>query len=237
MTPFVRWGPGHIGAILLTVAVPLLLAAWARRDPSGRRARWCAAGFAAVLLIQAIQLFVWGRRGRATIWTDLLPMHLCDWALLACVVACLARRQLAFELAYFWGLAGTLQGLITPDLEFGFPSAHFFSFFVGHGGIIASVLFLVAALGFRPRWSSVARAYAGLLIYAVLAAGVNSVAGTNFGYLRAKPDVPSLLDHLGPWPWYIASLAAIGIVNFTLLHLPWAVADRVRRGRTRATAP
>jgi hypothetical integral membrane protein (TIGR02206 family) len=227
--PFERWGPGHLGAIALTIAVPLLLSLWTRRDPSGRAGRWSSAFLVAILVSQALMLLFWLRRDRAERWFDMMPLQLCDWALWVCVVACVARRQLAYEFAYFWGMAGTLQGMITPDLEFGFPSVHFLAFFVGHGGIIGTVIFLTAGLRFRPHWSSVARAYAGLLGYAAIAGGFNAVFGTNYGFLSAKPSVASLLDLLGPWPWYIASLALLGLVNFAVLYVPWAVVDW-RRG-------
>ena len=34
----------------------------------------------------------------------------------ACATACVTRKQWIFEIAYFWGLAGTIHGLLTPDL-------------------------------------------------------------------------------------------------------------------------
>ena len=43
-----------------------------------------------------------------------LPMQLCDWALFLTVASLLWRSPRCFEVAYFWGLAGTLQGLLTP---------------------------------------------------------------------------------------------------------------------------
>ena len=45
-----------------------------------------------------------------------LPLNLCDWAQGALIVALLSRNQRAYELGYFWGLGGTLQGVITPDV-------------------------------------------------------------------------------------------------------------------------
>jgi len=36
------------------------------------------------------------------------------------------RCLLAVELTYFWGLAGTLQAVVTPDLSAGFHQREFF---------------------------------------------------------------------------------------------------------------
>jgi hypothetical integral membrane protein (TIGR02206 family) len=229
MVPFERWGTDHIVALALTVAVPLALAAWTRRAGAGGVRRACESFFVAILVGETLVRIVWLHAHDALpAWVHLAPMHMCDWALWACVLTCIWRRRLAFECAYFWGLAGTLQGLITPDLAYDFPSMQFALFFLGHSGIVGCVLYLVASGAFRPTWSSVRRAYVGLLVYGVAAGLYDAVTHTNFGYLRAKPSVPSLLDHLGPWPWYIGSLLAVAAVNFVLLYLPWAIADRWR---------
>jgi len=56
-----------------------------------------------------------------------LPFHLCDVAAFAGAVALLKRDPLAAELVYFFGLAGTLNGLITPALLQDFPHLTFFA--------------------------------------------------------------------------------------------------------------
>ena len=40
---------------------------------------------------------------------DFMPLHLCHLALFVCVAACITQSQRAFDVAYFWGLGGTLQ--------------------------------------------------------------------------------------------------------------------------------
>jgi hypothetical integral membrane protein (TIGR02206 family) len=229
MPPFVRWGPSHLAACLVTIALPLLLAAWARADRTQRRARVIAVIFALVLLAKEIGQGVWVIRDLGESWTGMLPLHLCDFALFACVIAALARNQLAYELAYFWGLAGTMQGLLTPELQYGFPTLYYWYFFIGHGGIVATVLFLTfAKLGLRPRWRSVLHAYVGVLAYALVVGAINAALKTDYGFLCAKPAGGSLLDVLGPWPWYIGSLTLVALLFFVVLYLPWAIADAAR---------
>ena len=119
--------------------------------------------------------------------------------------------------------------MFTPDLPVDFPHPRFIEFFLVHCGIVVGVMYLVFGLGMRPVRGSVWRAFGMANVYLVCAAVVNVTCGTNFGYLRAKPAKASLMDVLGPWPWYIGSLVGLALVLFGLLYAPWWWADRSRR--------
>ena len=226
MPIFVRWGPPHLVAIALTALVPFLLSWWCHRKATLNRTRLVGSGISLLLLGTIVAQFLLLDRGSAPRWQDMMPLHLCDLALFACAIACLGRNQRIFEIAYFWGLAGTLHGLITPDLEHAFPAREFWFFFLGHGGIIGSVLFMVAGMRMRPQRGSVFRVFFTTLVYGAVAAIFNLLFDTNYGYICAKPVSASLLDLMGPWPWYILSLAVAGIISFLILYLPWALADQ-----------
>jgi hypothetical integral membrane protein (TIGR02206 family) len=154
-----------------------------------------------------------------------LPMHLCDWATIAAILALLFRWQLSYELAYFWSLGGTLQALLTPDIVDDFPTIWFLVFFFGHGTVIVSVIFLTLALGMRPWPQSLLRAFLWSNVYLLCAALVNYLFDANYGYLREKPQRASLLDYLGPWPIYIAGLEIVAAFMFLVLYAPFFIAD------------
>jgi uncharacterized membrane protein YwaF len=40
-----------------------------------------------------------------------------------------------------------------------------------------------------------------------------------------KPPTASLIDVLGPWPWYLLALEGIAFVIFFILYLPFAIKD------------
>ena len=82
---------------------------------------------------------------------NILPFHLCDIAAFLAGFALLTPRPLVRELCYCWGLAGTLQALLTPNLPHLFPHPIFFSFFIHHGIIVITAAFLTLAEGWRPR--------------------------------------------------------------------------------------
>src|SRR6185503_2845267 len=94
-----------------------------------------------------------------------LPLNLCDWAQGALIVALLSRNQFAYELGYFWGLGGTLQGVITPDVGRGFPDIQFLLFMLDHAGLIAALLYLTLGTRLRPVPESLPRVIAATLIY------------------------------------------------------------------------
>jgi hypothetical integral membrane protein (TIGR02206 family) len=155
-----------------------------------------------------------------------LPLQLCDVACFVSAAALWTRRPLLVELTWFWGLAGTANGLITPDLPNHFPDFLFLQYFLTHGGIVVAAFLLVVGLRIAPRpWSAV-RAF-GLTFRLLLADGVVDLAlDANYLYLRHPPAVHSLFDLLGPWPWYIAGAAAVALVSFLLLELPFTLARR-----------
>jgi hypothetical integral membrane protein (TIGR02206 family) len=133
--------------------------------------------------------------------------------------------QLGVELTYFWGLAGTLQAVATPDLSVGFPHLDFFEFVVGHVGIVIAALFLVVGLGQKPRPGAVWRVLAITVAYTAAVGVVDAAIGANYMFLARRPAHVSLLSVLGPWPWYLLSGTGVAIVLLLALDLPF------RRGR------
>ncbi|MEO0414044.1 MAG: TIGR02206 family membrane protein [Verrucomicrobiota bacterium] len=159
------------------------------------------------------------------------PMHLCDLAGFCGMIALLTRgkRRIFVELTYFWGLAGTINGLITPDLAAGFPHPRFWGFFLLHLGVVITAIWLVAGMRAYPRRGSVWKVFGITQIYVLVAGLVNLLTGHNYGFLRHKPEnvEGSLLDLLGPWPIYILWLELVALGLFWLLYMPF-----VRRNRS-----
>jgi hypothetical integral membrane protein (TIGR02206 family) len=226
--PFERFGSAHLGVIALTFVTPLFLAAVVRWSGSTALARTVSWLLVALLIgAKALMLILLARDRELTI-VNAAPMYLCDWAAVAAVIALVHPNEWAYELAYFWALAGTLQALLTPDLSYEFPDPRFISFFALHGGVIASVLYMTMGIGMRPVPMSILRALAGSAVYLVVTMAVNAIFGTNYGYLSAKPAHASLLDYMAPWPFYIAQLALLAILSCLVCYLPFFIVDRLR---------
>ena len=222
------FGPTHLWTLTLIAVVAAMLVIAVRLARSPAVERLVAFSLAALLVANAV--ITYGARLTADRFDvkTWLPMHLCDWAAAAIVVALCFRWQWSYELAYFWSLGGTLQALLTPDIVDDFPTIWFLVFFFGHGTAIVSVIFLTLALGMRPWPQSLLRAFLWSNVYLLCAALVNYMFDANYGYLREKPQRASLLDYLGPWPIYIAGLEIVAALMFLVLYAPFFIADRLR---------
>jgi hypothetical integral membrane protein (TIGR02206 family) len=210
------WVAVAVGAALCAIACVV-----ARRAP-GRPARAVGYSISAVLAVDAVTFVL-----RPVVeggWTarSSLPLNLCDVALVIAAVVCsYPRWQLGVELTYFWGLAGTLQGVLTPDLTVGFPDVRFFQFVAGHVGIVTAALYLTVGLRRAPRPGSVLRVFAITAAYTGAVGIFDWLADANYMYLARVPGRTSLLSVLGPWPWYIAGAAGVAIVLFAVLAAPF----------------
>src|SRR5579863_3957048 len=223
--PFVFMGTSHVTAIALSFAAPAALSGIARRYNTARTdeiIRWTLAFV--IALNWALWMALLYFKGWLNIGNE-IPLNLCDWATVAVFIALLLPTQRSFEVAYFWALCGTLQALITPDCVYDFPDAQFTLFFVYHGGIIAAVLYLTLGRGMRPVPMSFPRVIGWTLIYGAVAGAADAVLGTDYGFLRAKPDHLTLLSYLSPWPYYLPELVLVAIVFMAICYLPFFVGD------------
>jgi hypothetical integral membrane protein (TIGR02206 family) len=212
----------HLAALIVTAALCVALPLAARRNP-GHWTSLFSRGLALLLLgaFLAYPLVI-GLRGDYDLDFD-LPLHLTDIVTVVAALALWTRRPLLFELTYFWGLTASVQAVLTPALsEDDGPSTFlFWNYFVTHSGVVLGALFLAVGLGLTPRRGAVGRVFLATAAWAAVAAIGNAITGGNYMFLSEKPETGSLLDYLGPWPWYIASSALLALALFKLLDLPF----------------
>ncbi len=220
-------GTPHLVAIALTALAPVLLIRAVRRWNSPRLARTICVALAAVLLASQISGWVDNFRlhGGEIFVREHLPLHLCGISSLLSVVVLLARHRLAYELVYFWGLAGAGNAVLTPDVVEGWPTFPFIRFFVSHGGVVVAAAFATWGLGMRPTFASLLRAWGVANLLAVVIGGINIALGANYMFLSEKPVAPSPFL-LFPWPWYLLWLNLVAFVFFLLCYLPVRVENR-----------
>jgi hypothetical integral membrane protein (TIGR02206 family) len=200
----------------------------ARLRPGGWTGPFAKA-LAVLLVVNQLSWYAVERSSLSVQWS--LPLGLCEIGTFVAAAALWWRRHLLVELTYFWGLGGTIQALLTPELYNLFPSYYYFQYYINHGGMVLAALYLVAGLELVPGRGAVVRVAAITFSYMVVVAGIDRLTGGNYLYLVSPPPTFSLLDVLGPWPWYIGSMIVLGIVVLVLLDLP------LRPARSRAPEP
>jgi hypothetical integral membrane protein (TIGR02206 family) len=224
----VPFGPAHLGALASVAVLAVALVALVRARP-GVAPPVRLALAAGIVALVAFELSVGAREGWLG-WMALLPLELCDAALVLTVVTLVAPRRATAEVVYFWAVSGTLLAMLTPELAWSFPRWEFVVFFGLHGLVLVAALVLVFGLGLRPRPGAPLRVFGITAGWAALAGLVNLALGTNYMYLRHKPVVPTPLDWMGPWPVYIGVGAAVALALFLVLALPfqreWRAARR-----------
>lgn len=230
--PFAFLGAAHLTALGLVLALNLLFVWW--RGRASVRTRLAFRYTAAVLLLvnEAVWLLWNYDTGQWTIQT-MLPLHLCSVMVYVGAAALISRSQALYEPLYFLGIGGAFQALMTPNLgPYGFPHFRFLSAFISHGLILSAPVYLTLVEGLRPTWASLWRVVLLGNLYVGFVGVVNWLIGSNYMYIAHAPDTPTVIDSLGPWPWYVLGMEALGIVTMVILYLPFAIGDRRAAGRS-----
>lgn len=224
---FVVFSAEHLATlgVIATLGGTLIVIARSGRWPRLIRGlEWVLVG---LLLLSWPAEWLSARSVNYVTWEEILPLHLCDLASFTGAAGLIWHHRFAAELTYFWAMAGTLNGLITPTAKYAFPHPTFFAFFLLHGTVVATAAYLVAGRRLWPQPGAVWRVFGASLAYLAAIAAVNSQLGTNFAFIRHKPESASLLDALGAWPWYVLTLIPLALVIFSILYFPFWLVRRL----------
>lgn len=234
---FEAYGTSHQAVILLLLVGATLLVWSGRSHPRSSAARRLGKALALAILLLTLPLQILYFTPAYWSLQRTLPLNLCDLAWMVAVIALWTHRRWAVALTYYWGLTLTTQAVLTPDLAQDFPGPVFLLFWATHLLIVWAAVYLTWGLRLTPDWHSYRTAIVATAVWAVAAFAFNQVAGTNYGYLDAKPATGSILDLLGPWPWYVVAEVVIVALVWALVTWPWvALANRRPRPSPAAAA-
>jgi hypothetical integral membrane protein (TIGR02206 family) len=228
---FVPYGGLHLAAVsvcaLLVAGLVITARALAAPQEAALR-RW----FGVFAVAYWIAYNIWWNRHELNPATG-LPLHICDLNGLVAPLALLTGRRWLRATLYFWTFALTLQAFIQPTLTHGPASPVFWFFWAAHSIVVASAVYDVSVLGFRPQWRDLGRAYAVSALYVAAIVPVDLLLGANYGFIGNPPPgvaIPPFVDALGPWPLRAVIVVVLGAAGFALLVLPW----EQPAGKTRA---
>lgn len=149
-----------------------------------------------------------------------LPLQLCHLAAVCASIALLTRARWARTLVYFWGIGLSTQALLTPSITDPPASIWFWGFWHQHGFLLAAAAYDLAVHAYRPGWRDFRLACTATLGYLAAILPVNRWLGANYGFVGdSRPETPSIVDVLGPWPERLLIIVALVAVVFVLLKI------------------
>ena len=217
----------HLITVAVIVTAIAILVAAARLRPG----RWT--DIAAI----ALGLLILGGEASWWVWEAVhhhfdirqdLPLFPCDVVAFVAPIALWSRNRLAVEVTYFWGIAGTANGVVSPDIANHFPDFQFLQYNIQHGAIPAAALFLVVGLRIEPRPWAVVKALGLAAALMVVDAFANLLTDGNYMFLRQVPPGQNVLDLFGPWPWYVGGGGFLAVVFFAILDAPFRISVLAR---------
>jgi hypothetical integral membrane protein (TIGR02206 family) len=221
---FAMFGTTHLAALGALVLLNLLLLRFRNApEKTKARVRWL---LALILVGNELAWHYWNYvYSKWTIQT-MLPLHLCSLLVWTGAFMLLTKNYRVYEFMYFMGIAGAIQALATPGIGiYGFPHFFFFQYFLSHGLIVTSAVYMTVVEGLRPTLKSILRVFVWMNIYVVIVYFINIAIGSNYLMINYKPQTPSLLDLLPEWPVYVLYMELIGVLSVLLLYTPFAVKD------------
>ncbi|MEK5070159.1 YwaF family protein [Sporosarcina sp. FSL K6-1508] len=217
---FVMFSTAHmmaVGVLLFLISLLFILKKRVTIQPmSNRRIERL---FALTLLAMEVLYHSWMIRTGRWDLSDSLPLELCSVSLIAAIILLWTGNRHLCDFVFFAGIGGAIQAMVTPVLDVGFPHFRYFHFFYTHIGIIVTALYFTWMKGYRPTFKGILKTMAALNILLPVIVFANISFQGNYMFLRKKPSNGSLLDYLGPYPWYILSLEGVAFILFVCLWL------------------
>lgn len=180
--------------------------------------------FNGLCILLSLMIIIWAiievSLDRFHIETD-LPLIFCNFIALLLPIYAWNRNNLLFNIIYYLIIVGTIQSVITPGLKLSIPHYEYWKFWTVHMGLLTLIFFEIIVAKKRPTFRGVFSTFIFIQIYLVLVMGLNYFLGSNYLFLNHKPHNASLLDLLGPWPYYIIIMDLILIPYFYLTYLPF----------------
>lgn len=218
----------HYAWLLYTVAGALFWIRLGRRAPTEDAKRtialyMCLTGVVFWVYASCVMIAI----GNAPL-QSLIPLHLCYFLNLLFPLLIWKKRIAAFDWIYPIVMAGCLQALFTPDLDQTAPHYYNLRYWFVHAGLIHTMLYVIVVFGFRPTFMGIFKCILAINVYSFMVIPINYLLNTNFLYLR-EPAKGSIMEALGPWPWYIIYIELLMFVFFAVVYLPFAMSPIIRR--------
>lgn len=228
--PFNIFGTYHLVTLAVILCVAIFFPRTYRDKPVSQKENTAKILGISIIALELVKPFIWHSMDYP--WIRLIPIHMCSLSGFFIGIFLLTKKRLFFEIAFFWGIGGGINALITPDVTLTFPDPKYVLFFLGHGLLIVNIGYACIALSNRPTFKSVKNGIFFSLAVLPVIYIINLLLGppANYWYLGAKPtEGQSIMDFFPDPPLHIPLLIIIGAFLFLLIYSPYWVYDKFKK--------
>lgn len=220
--PFRFFGPAHLTALAIIAAINVSLVFLKLYVPQNGH-KVFRTSLIVIWCVNEIVRHCWYVRTGQWTLKDNLPLHVCPLSGYLATLMLLTGNYRLYEFVYFIGIPAPGISLLTPDLDrYGFPHYQFFLFFISHSLPVTAAIYMTIVEGYQPSsLASIVRVAIEINAFMLCVGILNKILRSNYIFLSHKPSTPSIIDVLGPWPWYILGMEGIGWLILLLLYLPF----------------
>ena len=155
-------------------------------------------------------------------FVEIIPLHMCHLASLSMGLFFFTKKDIFFEIGYFWGMTGNIMAILTQDLDF-FFNWQYFTYYFGHSMLLLSIVFALLCLNHNINFKSVIRVISITLTFLQFIYLLNFILGNeaNYWYLNTIPEATSILSFLQNQPLNIIFLVPIGLILMMSVYMPY----------------
>ena len=228
--PFVIFGNAHLITLFIIIAIAIVFPLIVKTRPVSQIILITKIMGVSLISLEFIKPLIW-HYSMDFPWIELVPIHMCNLSTLFIGIFLITKKRLFFEVAFFWGIGGGINALITPDIPNSFPDPQYILFFFGHGLLIIAIAYACISLANRPTLNSVKNGIYFSLITLPVIYFINKILGppANYWYLGSKPVGDSILNLFPAPPLHIPVLIIIGVILFFLIYSPYWAYDSFKK--------
>ena len=228
--PFVIFGNAHLITLFIIIAIAIVFPLIVKTRPVSQIILITKIMGVSLISLEFIKPLIW-HYSMDFPWIELVPIHMCNLSTLFIGIFLITKKRLFFEVAFFWGIGGGINALITPDIPNSFPDPQYILFFFGHGLLIIAIAYACISLANRPTLNSVKNGIYFSLITLPVIYSINKILGppANYWYLGSKPVGDSILNLFPAPPLHIPVLIIIGVILFFLIYSPYWAYDSFKK--------
>ena len=221
---FIRFSISHLIVLLISLLLFIYIPYLVRKNPKALWVNSISKALGILLIGNELVWVLYKLSLGHTNWAEFMPFEICTInAYIVGMILIFLPSFRVFEVVYFWVMAGTVQGIITPRLFSGYPHYLFFEYFITHSGIVLATLFLIFRYNWKLTWLSLWRSMLWLQVPAFINLVFDFTFDVNYMFMRELPKVSSVLDYFGGWPWYIFICEFFAILSFIFYLIPFLI--------------